>query len=211
MKNLFSTLIFIFLAFVAKAQNSYEKAMQEAFAQSGKAQNVADMQKVANQFEMISKNASKEWIPAYYAAFTYTRMSYQETDATKKDAYVDKALKIWEGISEKNEETYILRAFIAQASLSVDGQGRWQTQGEIFDENLSKATKINASNPRISYLRGTMLYHTPKMFGGGAKTAQPYLEKAKTLFDTFKPASDFAPKWGKNETNKLLDLCKNSE
>jgi hypothetical protein len=49
------------------------------------------------------------------------------------------------------------------------------------------------------------------MFGGGAKTAMPHFEKAKTLFESFTPASTFAPKWGKNENTKYLDLCKNSQ
>ncbi|MCU0439630.1 MAG: hypothetical protein MUC49_17205 [Raineya sp.] len=211
MKRVFISFILVLLSLVTQAQNTYEKAMQEAFSQMGKAQGIADLQKIANQFEMIGKNAPKEWHPNYYAAFVYARMSYQEENLDKKDIYVEKALKIWESINEKNDEIYLLRAFIAQASLAVDGQGRWQTQGSIFDENIAKAMKINPSNPRIYYVQGTRLYHTPKMFGGGAKAAMPLFEKAKTLFESFTPTSTFAPKWGKNETTKYLDLCKNSQ
>lgn len=211
MKNLFISFTFIFVTLALQAQNTYEKAMQEAFSLLSKAQSMTDLQKVANQFEMIGKNAPKEWHPNYYASFTYARMSYQEEDLAKKDIYVEKALKIWESISEKNDEIYVLRAFIAQASMAVDGQARWQTQGAIFEEYVEKASKINVNNPRIYYMQGTRLYHTPKMFGGGAKTAMPYFEKAKTLFESFTPASTFAPKWGKNENTKYLDLCKNSQ
>lgn len=211
MKRLFISFAFILIAFASHAQSAYEKAMQEAFSQMGKSQSIADLQKISNQFEMIGKNAPKEWHPLYYAAFVYARMSYQEENVDKKDIYVEKALKIWESISEKNDEIYLLRAFIAQANMAVDGQARWQTQGAIFDEYVEKSAKINAKNPRIYYMQGTRLYHTPKMFGGGAKTAMPYFEKAKNLFESFTPESTFAPKWGKNENTKYLDLCKNNQ
>lgn len=208
MKKLLIFVILCLPSLTTYAQSAYEKAMQEALIQLGKAQTTTDWIKSANQFEMISNNASKQWQPRYYASFAYTQTSYMEEEATKRDAYINKALKIWEEISEKNDEIYVLRAFIAQASMAVDGRGRFESEGAIFDEYMGKATKVNAQNPRIYYLQGTRLFNTPSMFGGGAKRAMPHFEKAKKMFETFKPADAFTPKWGQSRNEKMLDLCK---
>jgi hypothetical protein len=186
----------------------FVKAMQETLVQFGKAKTPTEMQAVANRFEMIGKNAPKEWLPNYYAAFCYTLLSFMETETEKRDKLVEKAETLINNLGTENDEIFVMRAMVAQANLAIDGQSRWQKQGAIFSENLEKAEKLNPENPRIYYLKGNNLFYMPEAFGGGAKTACPEWQKAKTRFETFKPQSDIYPNWGKEQNDEYLKNCK---
>ena len=85
-------------------------------------------------------------------------------------------------IDSQNDETWILAALITNARISVDGQNRGMQYGELFNQYIEKAEKINPDNPRIYYMKGTSLFYTPEMYGGGKANAKPYFEKAKELF-----------------------------
>ena len=90
------------------------------------------------------------------------------------------------------------------AKLSADPMSRWQTFGSQFTKHLDNAEKIDAGNPRVYYLRATMLYHTPEGFGGGKKTAAPLFEKALELYKTYSTTLAYAPSWGKAESEYFL-------
>jgi hypothetical protein len=49
--------------------------------------------------------------------------------------------------------------------------------------------------------------NVPEQFGGGKDVAKPILEKAVSLFKTFKPASSFHPTWGEADALKTLAQC----
>jgi hypothetical protein len=110
-------------------------------------------------------------------------------------------------LQPKNEETFILGALLANARLVVDGGSRWKQQGDIFNANIDSAKTINPNNPRIYHLKGVALYFTPKMFGGGAKNALEYLEKAKTLFSTQMNGDILIPSWGEKRNLYFLSEC----
>ena len=76
---------------------------------------------------------------------------------------------------------------------------------------ISIAEKLNPENPRVYYLRGSNLYHTPKFFGGGAENARPELEKAAALFESQKSSDPLKPAWGPHHNKQLLDLCNETE
>ena len=48
----------------------------------------------------------------------------------------------------------------------------------------------------------------PEQFGGGCSTAKPELQTALDKFNSFKPASELHPNWGKARTEDLLKECK---
>jgi hypothetical protein len=192
----------------------YKTAMTNALAtvsrQSPKTP-VAEMVAAANQFERIAGAEPNQWLPRYYAALEYVYCGFSGKSGDEKDQYLDKAdalLKQADAISPKNDELLVLKAYIAQSRLAVNPMIRWMTYGGAFDEALKQAKTLNANNPRIYLLQGSNLMYTPKLFGGGSSAALPALKQAIDKFATAKPNGEFAPAWGRQQTEKMLEKCK---
>ncbi len=198
-----------------QAQADYNETLKKTFLAFDTTMDMQKKVEAGNKLTLISKKYSKEWTAHYYNAYSKAQLSYMEQDAAKKDAYADEAnSEVLEAISllgKENDETYVMSALAANAKMAVDPQKRWQKYGKIFDENLEKAKAANENNPRIYYLKGTSKFFTPKMFGGGKKSALPYFEKASTLAAN-EPETDMAkPFWGKRQTEWFLQQCKGED
>ena len=215
MKSLF--IVFLPLGFLilalqtAQAQHEkYVQAMKSNLEALGKAEGPLDWQNIANKFEQIAKIKTDEWLPNYWAAYATLIVNFQTEAIDKKDLYIDKAeefLQKAQAMQENNEEIVIMEAYIAMARLAVDGQGRWQTQMPLFNQALNKAEKLSPNNPRINYMRGSNLYHTPEQFGGGKAVACPILQASLAQYASFEPASEIHPNWGKAQLEALMQNC----
>lgn len=164
---------------------------------------------LGNKFDLIAKKWPGEWTTNYYAAYSKVQLSYNEPDPKRKDALLDEAdtyaAEAGKLLGKETDELYVLHALIANARMGVDPQNRWQKYGKTFEDNLDKAKELNPNNPRIYLLRGIAKFYTPKMFGGGKKTALPYFEKAAPLFDR-EPKTDVAkPYWGARTNGWFLN------
>ncbi len=170
---------------------------------------------LANKIELIAKKWDKDWAPHFYVALTKTILSYDEKDATKHDAILDEAEKELQdavkGLTKNNDETYVLAAMIANSRMAVDPMSRWPKYGKIFTDNLQSAKEINASNPRMYYLKAVSTYFTPAAYGGGKKNALPYFEKADGLFATEKSDNIDKPYWGKKANDYFFAECKKDD
>lgn len=178
----------------------------------------ADAKKAkANKLELIAKKWSDEWAPHYYNAYAKSQLSFtmQPDEMEKKDALLDEAdAELQEAIAllgEETDETYILKAMLAQARMAVDGRNRWQKYGKLFEDNLRAAKDINEENPRIYYMKGTATFFTPKAFGGGPKKALPYFEKAKPLFEKENKGDMTDPYWGSHANDYFIAQCNEAE
>jgi hypothetical protein len=167
---------------------------------------------LSNKLVRISKKWDNEWAGHYYVAFSKALLSYLETDPTKRDAYLDEADKEREEtvsiLKKETDETYVLGAMIANMRLAVDPMNRWSKYGKIFTDDLESAKDLNPDNPRMYHLRGISTYHTPKAYGGGAKAALPYFEKAATLYDKETDSDITKPSWGKRMNAFYLVKCR---
>lgn len=167
---------------------------------------------LANSFERIGDAEKTQWLPYYYAAYAQVMSALVGTDKTNLDALADKAdvliTKAETIAGAPNSETHVIRSMIATAHLTVDPQSRWQQYGQESAGFLEKAKQLDPSNPRPVYLEGQSKFYTPDAFGGGKTIAAPYFQKALSMFDTFKPASEIAPAWGKASTQYFLSQCK---
>jgi hypothetical protein len=167
---------------------------------------------LSNKLTLIAKKYPEAWITQYYAAYSKVQLSYNDKlDAAKRDAYIDEAEILRDEavhlLGKNNDETYVLSAMIANARLGVDGRARWQKYGKIFEENLDNAKSINADNPRIYILKGISKYFMPKMFGGGAKAALPYFEKAQGLLAKESKEDVNKPYWGTQTNEYFLKMA----
>ena len=209
MKKLVLFLLLSFPIFAFQAQTLEEK-LTALFLEFDTTQVFSAKMAASSKLELLANMESENYAVNYYAAYSKAMISYMEKDKDRKDMFLDVADSFLEKVKQlqpKNEETFILSALLANARLVVDGGSRWKKQGDIFNANMDAAIAINPNNPRIYHLKGVALYFTPKMFGGGAKNALEYLEKAKTMFVNQVNGNILLPYWGEKRNLYFISEC----
>ncbi|MBK9453757.1 MAG: hypothetical protein IPN95_31070 [Bacteroidetes bacterium] len=214
--NLKFTLLIALMAFgffAAKAQ-TLEETIAKNLPNLGMEKPLNELMGTMAQFDLAVGQYPEEWAANYYAAFAKATVSYVVKEAAQRDmlldeadVYVAKAIEL----GANNSETFVVAAMVANARLAVDGQNRWQKYGALFSENLEKAKALNADNPRIYYLKGTSLFYTPEMFGGGKKVALPFFEQAKPLFAKENKGSVLIPHWGSEPNDYFISECNKTD
>jgi hypothetical protein len=211
MKHIILTAAVAIAATSAQAQD-YKPVLEKTFLAFDTTQDMNTKVEQSNKLALITKKWDNEWVAHYYLAYSRAVLSYMEKDATKRDAYLDDAEKEKEEalslLKKETDETYVLAAMIANARMAVDPMQRWQKYGKVFSDNLQSAKEVNPDNPRMYYLQGTSKFFTPKAYGGGKKAAQPYFEKAETLFAKEKGDDISKPSWGKRQNTYFLGQTK---
>jgi hypothetical protein len=213
MKKLSILTAIIFLAVCSFAQSEkYAAAMKKNLAgMDSSFKNPADLVKLANSFERIATAEKSQWLPYYYAAFCQVNAGFMETDKSKTDGIADKAnelIKVADSLAPNNSEISCIKSMIASCHMLVNPQERWMQYGQESSTNMEAAMKQDTSNPRPYFLKGQGLKYTPEQFGGGCATAKPALQTALEKYNTFKPASELHPDWGKQIVEKLISDCK---
>jgi len=200
MKKSIITLVLISLFSFGFSIETYEKAMSLSIEKLFQAKSIPENIEVANQFERISMTEKTEWLPLYYASFAYIMISFQEPENAKKDTYLDQAQKYLDQamtIDPNESELYMLQGFLYPSRINIDPMNRGMLYMDNMNKALDKALELNADNPRVYYLRATMMHHTPEAYGGGAAKALPLYEIAVEKFKIFKPKTAISPNWGK--------------
>lgn len=207
-----ATICLLVFSTAAKAQSDkYVKAMQKNIAELETAMQQNAMPTLANNFERIAEAEKTQWLPYYYAAYCTVMHSFAETDKTKTDGIADRANVLIEKAEQlaggENSETCIIKSMIASSHMMVDPMTRWQAYGQASSSNITKAKTMDPTNPRAVYLEAQSKFFMPENFGGGKAVAKPGFEKALQMFETFKPATDLSPTWGKSATQYFLSQC----
>lgn len=190
-------------------KTKYISAMEKQVATLDTAFTPATMQKSYNAIERISNAEKSEWLPPYYMAYCLVMQAYQ-VESPQVDSYCDKAdllLNRADSLKGDASEIYVMRAMVASARIMVDPRSRGAKYGKISSAYLDTAETKNAANPRIYLTRGSGLFYTPPMFGGGKGKAKPVLEDAIKKYDAWVPKSTIDPHWGKIRAQKMLDDC----
>jgi len=78
----------------------------------------------------------------------------------------------------------------------------------MAQEALETAKKLDPENPRIFLLEGQDKFFTPEQFGGSKEEAKKLFQQSLEKFDTFKPASDIDPHWGRTTAQYFLSQIK---
>jgi hypothetical protein len=173
--------------------------------------NPANLLDLANKFERIATAEKTQWLPYYYAALCQVNYSYMEQDKNKIDAIADKASE-WidkaDALQPNNSEVSCIKSMIASAHMMVNPMQRFMEYGPEAQSFIDAAMQQDPANPRPEYLKGQSLKYTPEQFGGGCATAKPVLQSSLAKHNTFKPASDIHPNWGKQRVEMLIGECK---
>lgn len=193
------------------AQDKYTENMLKNIQAGYQAQTVAEHQVAANAFERIAAAEKTKWEPFYYAGYNYVMMANVETDASKKDAYLDLAARNIDqakAIKANDSEIIALEGFVHMIRVTVDPQTRGQEYSGKAFRSFSTAVSLNGENPRALMLMGQMQYGTAQFFGTPTTDACGTIQKSVEKFESFKADSLIAPQWGKAFAEKLKENCK---
>lgn len=166
---------------------------------------------LANNFERIATAEKTQWLAYYYAALCQVYYAYMEQDKTKVDDIANKATVLIDKadvLQPNNSEISTVKSMIASSHMMVNPMQRFMEYGPEAQSHIDAAMQQDATNPRPEYLKGQGLIYTPEQFGGGCITAKPVLQSSLAKFNTFKPASEIHPDWGKERVTLLLSECK---
>lgn len=209
MKSLLTFLVVVlcFTSINRADDEKYVAAMKKNLIQMDSMKTVDDMVDLTNAFIRIASAEKDKWLPYYYATQLFVLTSFTDTVNSKKDGYLDEAVKILaiaDSLQPKESEIYVLKGLICQARLQIDPMNRYMQYGFEMNENFEKAIALDPTNPRPEYLKGVTLFYTPEQFGGGAKVAKPLLESALKKFNDFVPKNELMPHWGKQQVEDFL-------
>jgi hypothetical protein len=220
MKKIFLTFLLFGGTIVLFAQSEkYKSAMKDKIAVLDTSRDVAGLKDISASFERIGDAEKTQWLPYYYAAlaqvnagnFIYVSNMSDPAQLKNLDALADKADQMItkaEALSKDNSEIYAVKKMIASLRMMVDPMNRYMTYGEKAQQALATAKALNPENPRIYLLEGEDKFYTPEQYGGSKTEAKKMFEEALKKFESFKPASDLDPNWGRSTAQYFLSQIK---
>ncbi|RZK43982.1 MAG: hypothetical protein EOO90_01620 [Pedobacter sp.] len=208
MKNLITLFAFLLIASTGFSQtDKFTSAMQKGLLTLDSAKTPDDYTNAANYFERIATAEPKQWLPSYYAAFSYLHSAMLgNQNGETKDAIYDKATNLInkaDALMANNSDVYALKAYIVFMKMAVSPQARAMAMIPQSNALVEKAIALDSENPRVYLVKGQTLFYTPEAFGGGKAKAKPVLELAATKFSTFK-SNGLTPSWGQGRVESLL-------
>lgn len=210
MKSIIVTAIIICSTILKVFSSGYEEKMGAAIQKMYQSRSETELTEIADQFEKIALESEKEWLPGYYAAYSYLSIVINNyiISSDKKVEILNKSQEHIEKIKQiKSDESeiYTLQAFLYLMSIINPEEGyKYST---LANENLTKAEKLNPNNPRIFYLTALSFLYTPEDFGGGVAVAKPLFVKAEQLFKDESGKDKLLPSWGKIHNGMMLKQC----
>ncbi len=205
-KFILSSLFLLCLVSSFAQSEKYMNAMKDKIAMADTTRDVAALNDLSAAFERIAEAEKTQWQPFYYAAYTQVYSALMmgmsgQADATETDPLADRAEQLLnkaEALSKDNSEIFIVKKMIATTRMMADPMNRFMQYGPIAQEALATAKKLNPENPRVYLLEGQDKFYTPEQFGGSKTEAKKLFEEALKKYESFKPASEIDPAWGKN-------------
>lgn len=186
----------------------YNKAMKVVIELMNAADDPASELELVPEFESIAQNYPDQWLPAYHASRILVTSSFEESDADKSDALLDRAnllLNSCMGMVPNESEAHVLEALYYIGMMSVDPMTRGQLYYEDVLAGIQKAKSLNPENPRAYFLDGMMTANLPEFIGGGPEAAKAIYLEAAEKFRSFHNENPFWPVWGEDLNQTELD------
>ncbi|MFA9392392.1 MAG: hypothetical protein ACERKD_21455 [Prolixibacteraceae bacterium] len=210
-------IILVLLAFMLislsgrTANNNYFKNMMSAKIIMDTSTVKETLVAAADSFIKTAHSEPNVWLPNYYAAFCFTRISYMVKSSEERDLWVDKAqheIDIAAEIDSVNAEILIMKAFILQAKMDINPMIRgFQFYNKTMNY-FDLAIELDPENPRSYLWKGVNFYHTPDYFGGGTKKAYALIKTALEKFEAGSVQDSIAPNWGYDYALEMIEKCK---
>lgn len=212
MKKIILTLAIALISIVSMAQKAeFYKAMGETLAQHASCKSPADFQNLGNKFQMIANAETSEWLPLYYHAHCYILMSFMETDAVKRDSYLDIAEKSMNKLLEMvptEAEVFALQSFFYTGRLVVNPMERGRQYSGLSGQAIGKALALDPGNPRAQLMKLQIDMGSARFYGTDPNSFCPQAKEILAKWDEFKPKSPLHPNWGKDQLESIVKNCK---
>lgn len=215
MKKYLLTFALGLMSVTAFAQANYDKIMSEKIAKLEACKTADEFQTLANDFDRIGKKETAQWLPSYYAAFSYIqkgrllmregKMTELSAQANSASTYLDQAEKI---AGNDNSEIHLLKKMAYSLRMMENPAQRYMTDGAKAIEELKAAEKLDPNNPRVFLIKAEDTYFTPEQYGGSKVKGLEQFKTALDKFNSFKPKTALDPNWGKAEAEYFLSLGK---
>jgi hypothetical protein len=197
----------------------YTSAMKEKIALLDSSKDVNTLKDISAAFERIGDAEKTQWLPYYYAAlslinagnFIYLNNPSNAEELQKIDPLAERAEQLIDkadALNQNNSEIYAAKKMTATLRMMVDPMNRYMQYGAKAQQALETAKQLNPANPRIYLLEGEDKFFTPEQYGGSKTEAKKLFEEALQKYDSFKPASDIDPNWGRDTVEYLLNQLK---
>ncbi|MCE1168867.1 MAG: hypothetical protein LWX70_12300 [Sphingobacteriia bacterium] len=207
MKKLHLIFVLLFTGSTLFGQ-SVEMLFDSLTNQISKAEKPSDYALLAASFNALTAMESAPWEAGYYHSYCLLMEANGTDTDSKKDALLDQAeTKVNELLKmmPREDELYVLRAFINQVRISVSPMMRGMKYSGLANDDLAVAIEIDKNNPRAWFLKAMNTYYTPAMFGGGKEKACPLFQKASGLFAGQNKEAKIG--WGAEINSQMLKSC----
>ena len=194
---------------VCNAQKG-DRRMQRYMDIMDTAKDASTWKNLASEYENITVKEPKNWLSAYYAAFTNAIYAMRVDDVPSKNIFLARALTYAikaDSLKPNESEIYVMRGMILGMQISIDPELGASIGPEAM-EYMKKARELNSENPRVWLELGQMTMYTPEQYGGGKKSAEKQLKTAQDKYKTFKNTNPLWPHWGQDRLKVLLEEVK---
>lgn len=201
------TLIALFVAVVSSAQTQFEQGMNKAFGLWKEGKNA----EASALFERIAAAEKNSYLPNYYIAMINATAVFTEKDKTKIDLLLTKAqdaLDIELIKDQANSELYVMQALIYTGYVVADPMTNGMKYSGKVMEAYAKAKALDPTNPRAVFGEADYQLGGAKWTGVDTKPLCAQVDKSIELFNTFKPATPYSPKWGLDRALEIQKTCK---
>jgi hypothetical protein len=207
MKNVIVFFILLSQLQVQGQTINQSKVLEDAVMQFNQTNSPNAYKQLFLEFEQLYSLDKTNWLIPYYAGMTKSIMCLLKMG--DRDALANDAL-LWVGRAKmitQNDEIYCAESLAYTAKMSVNPALRWFSYEGKIKNALSLAKKLNPNNPRAYILEANIQQKLPFIFGGGCKSAKPFIQKAELCMNTQTKVISVEPSWGMQSLVKLKKAC----
>lgn len=198
--------VIYFISQLSHAQAKFEQGMQQVFTLMS--ENKYD--EASNMLERIANAEPENWLPPYHIALLKTRTSFSIKDKTKQEAQIKSAedfIVDADALAPNNSEIYVVKAMINVAKIASNPMVNGAALSGPTYELYHKAIAFDKTNPRAHSGLVEFEMGSARFFKQDLTPFCKRLQESIKLYDAFKPAEKFSPKWGKEWTLQVLKGC----
>lgn len=207
MKKIFLLVLFSSFSITLNAQNALEKQMKNKVDIVNNATSPAEIQGLNNDFAKIIGSGTTDWRAYYYAALAMVRheMMLQKTGKTQGIGLVSaSAEKYLTPVLKKQADNPEINILLAEIQLLRAIDSKNLSNIKAAENYLNKAEIKEKNNPRISFVRGEMIYFLPELNGKTKQDAAVFFLRANKDYSNFKKENNLSPDWGYAESKNFL-------
>lgn len=206
--------LFLFLALsltTLDAQSNYEQGMQKALD----LMKAEKLEEASNLFQRIASAERDNWLPAYYVtqiAIMKNWIDFENREEANLKANGDVAQEYINAIRTiDNDSPYAdhLQAQLYTVWVAHDGMKYGMKYAGTISTLYEKMTAAAPDNPIFLAAKAEWDMGSARYFGTSIAPYCDELQRAITLFATFKPETAFHPSYGLERAKETAAACNN--